>query len=166
MRIKFFIQRHPVITYFFLVLFISYGSFLVVVGPKLLHGGTEQPGDAEYILFPLIDLGVLVTALVLTGVLDGGKGLRTLFSRLGRWRVNMLWYAVALLLPPALLLVVLTIFLTLISPVFTPKFFALGIVFGIPALLEEIGWTGYVYPRMRLPTWDRRIQTFACCFRI
>lgn len=149
MHIKSFIQRHPVITYFFLVLLISYGSFLIVVGPKLLHGGTEQPGDVEFVLFPTIDLGVLLTALVLTGVLDGGKGLRNIFSRLGRWRANILWYAVALLVPPALILVVLTIFRTAISPVFTPKFFAFGMVFGIPALLEEIGWTGYAYPRMR-----------------
>lgn len=146
---KAFLQRHPVAMYFSLVLFISYGSFLIVVGPRLLHGGTEQPSDAESILFPIIDLGVLLTVLVLTGILDGGKGLRTIFSRLGRWRANGLWYAVALLVPPALILVVLTIFRTVISPVFTPKFFALGIVFGIPALLEEIGWTGYAYPRMR-----------------
>ena len=149
MRIKSFIQRHPVITYFFLVLFISYGSFLILVGPTLLHGGSEPPDIAEFVLFPLIDLGVLLTALVLTGILDGGKGLRNIFSRLWRWRVNILWYVVALLLPPALILVVLTIFRTVISPVFTPKFFTLGIVFGIPALLEEIGWTGYAYPRMR-----------------
>lgn len=146
---KALLQRHPIAIYFSLVLFISYGSFLIVVGPRLLHGGTEQPSDAEYILFPIIDLGVLLTALVLTGILDGGKGLRNIFSRLGRWRPNVLWYAAALLVPPALMLVVLTIFRTIISPVYTPKFFALGIVFGIPALLEEIGWTGYAYPRMR-----------------
>lgn len=145
---KAFLLRHPVAMYFSLVLFISYGSFLIVVGPRLLHGGTEQASDAEYILFPIINLGVLLTALVLIGILEGGKGLRDIFSLLGRWHANVLWYAVALLVPPALILVVLTIFRTFISPVFTPKFFAFGIVFGIPALLEEIGWTGYAYPRM------------------
>lgn len=149
MHIKSFIQRYSVSIYFFLVLFISYGSFLVVVGPKLLRGGTAQPSDVELVLFPIIDLGVLLTALVLTGILDGGKGLRNIFSRLGRWRVNILWYVVALLVPPALILVVLTTFRVFVSPVFTPKFFAFGMLFGIPALLEEIGWTGYAYPRMR-----------------
>lgn len=143
------LQRHPVAMYFSLVLFISYGSFLILVGPTLLHGGTEPPDVAEFVLFPIIDLGVLLTALVLTSILDGGKGVRNIFSRLGRWRAHVLWYATALLVPPALILVVLTIFRTVISPVFTPKFFALGMVFGIPALLEEIGWTGYAYPRMR-----------------
>lgn len=79
MQIKAFIQRHPVATYFGLVLLISYGSFLLVVGPKLLRGESEQPTDAEYILFPIIDFGVCLVGLALTGILDGKQGLRTLF---------------------------------------------------------------------------------------
>ncbi len=34
MNIKAFIQRHSVITYFVIAFLISYGGFLVVVGPK------------------------------------------------------------------------------------------------------------------------------------
>ena len=150
MKIKAFIQHRPVATYFGLVLLISYGSFLLVVGPKLLRGGTEQASDAEYILFPIIVFGVCLVGLALTGLLDGKTGLRTLFSRLGRFRVDVRWYAVALLTPPVLILVVLLILRTVVSPVFTPKFFALGILFGLPALLEEIGWMGYVFPKMQV----------------
>jgi membrane protease YdiL (CAAX protease family) len=47
------------------------------------------------------------------------------------------------------MLVVLLIFRTLISPVFAPKFFALGILFALPAFLEEVGWMGYVFPKMQ-----------------
>ena len=148
MKIKALIQHHPVATYFSLVLLISYGSFLLVVGPKLLRGGTEQPSDAEYVLFPIIVLGVCLVGLALTGLLDGRTGLRKLFSRIGRVRVDARWYAVALLTPPVLILAVLLVFRTVVSPVFTPKFFAIGILFGLPALLEEIGWMGYVYPKM------------------
>ncbi|MBV9231126.1 MAG: CPBP family intramembrane metalloprotease [Chloroflexi bacterium] len=150
MKIKALIQHHPVVTYFFLVLFISAGSFLLLVGPKLLQGGTEQPSDAEDVLFPIIDLGVLLVGLALTGLLDGSKGLRDLFSRLSRVRVDVRWYAVALLTPPLLFLIALLILRTLVSAVFTPKFFALGILFGLPAILEEIGWMGYAYPKMQM----------------
>jgi CAAX protease family protein len=144
------IQRHPVSTYFVLVLLISYGSFAVVVGPKLLRGGAEQASDAEYILFPILDLGVLFTTLALTGILEGASGLRNLFARMGRWRVNPRWYAVAILTPQVLALVVLLSFAGLISQAFTPKLFLVGALFGIPGIIEEIGWTGYAFPKMRM----------------
>lgn len=150
MKVKAFLRRHPVATYFTLVLLISYGSFLLVVGPKFLRGGTEQTSDAEYVMFPIIVFGVCLVGLALTGLLDGKTGLINLFSRIGRFRVNVRWYAVSLLTPPILLLAVLLVFRTAVSPVFTPKFFAIGILFGLPALLEEIGWMGYAFPKMQV----------------
>ena len=150
MKVKAFIQRHAVATYFGLVFLISYGSFLVVVGPKLLRGGAEQPTDA-FLLFPLIVGGVCLVGIALTGITGGRPGLRDLFARVGRWRVGAQWYAVAVLTPSILLLVVLFLFRTLVSPVFTPKIFPLGIVFGlVPGFLEEFGWMGFAYPKLRL----------------
>jgi Type II CAAX prenyl endopeptidase Rce1-like len=36
-------------------------------------------------------------------------------------------------------------------PVLCPNFFLMGILFGVPAgYLEEIGWMGYAFPKMRL----------------
>ncbi len=58
------------------------------------------------------------------------------------------WYA-ALLIPPVLVLTVLSGLRFQISPVYAPNWFPVGVLFGIPAgLLEEIGWTGYAFPRM------------------
>ena len=149
MNIKAFIQRHSVTTYFVLALLISYGGFLIVVGPKLLRGEAMQSTDA-FILFPVIVVGVCLVGITLTGIVDGRSGLRDLFSRIGRWRVGVRWYAVALLTPPVLILVVLLTLRTLASPVFAPNIFPLGIAFGIfPGLFEEVGWTGYAFPRMR-----------------
>ena len=38
-----------------------------------------------------------------------------------------------------------------VSPIFTPGFWAFGILAGLLAgFCEEIGWTGYAFPRMRL----------------
>ena len=39
----------------------------------------------------------------------------------------------------------------LVSPVFAPNLFLLGIVFGLfPGFFEEVGWTGFAYPKMRV----------------
>jgi membrane protease YdiL (CAAX protease family) len=147
---KAFLQRHAVTTYFFLVLLISWGSFLILVGPKLLRGEIESAGDA-FTLFPIIVIGVCLVGTALTGFFAGREGLRDLFSRMGRWRVGIRWYAVALLTIPVLILIVLFAMSRLISPVFTPKIFPLGLLFGlVPGFLEEFGWMGFAYPRMQM----------------
>jgi membrane protease YdiL (CAAX protease family) len=54
-----------------------------------------------------------------------------------------------LLIPPSLILAVLYNMKAFVSPIFSPGSFLLGIGFGIPAgFLEEIGWTGYAFPKM------------------
>ena len=53
--------------------------------------------------------------------------------------------------PPVLILAVLLALRTLVSPVFAPNIFLLGIPFGvIPGFFEEVGWTGYAFPKMRV----------------
>jgi uncharacterized membrane protein YozB (DUF420 family) len=133
------VQRHPVATYFSLVLLVSYGSFAVLFGPQVLRGQAVTAASTEFVLFPVIVLSVCLAGLGFTALTDGTRGLRDLFSRIGRWRVRPGWYAVALLLPPVCVLLVLEVFRTLVSPVFAPKVFALGFLFGLPGFLEEIG---------------------------
>lgn len=142
-------RRHAVLAYFGLVLLISYGSFALLEGPTVLRGGIPGAAITEEALFPILVVSVAVVGLALTGVADGWRGMRDVFARIGRWRVGMRWYAVALLLPPAGMLIVLFAMRASISPAFTPSMFALGLLFGLPGFLEEIGWMGFAFPRMR-----------------
>jgi CAAX protease family protein len=101
------------------------------------------------LMFPVMLLGPSLGGIVLTRIVDGKDGLRDLFSRMFLARVPAGWYR-ALLIPPVLVLTVLLFLQRFVSPVYAPNHFFIGILFGIPAgLLEEIGWMGYAFPKMR-----------------
>ena len=99
-------------------------------------------------MFPLMLLGPCLASIALIRLVDGKSGLKDLFSRMLCFRFPMRWY-LALLFPPLLVLAVLVLMQRWLSPVYAPNRFFLGILFAVaPGLLEEIGWTGYVFPKM------------------
>jgi membrane protease YdiL (CAAX protease family) len=152
-----FIQKRPVLTYYFLTFAISWGLFLLVGGRDLV-AGADWDSNPRFVLAILAMLtGPAIAGLFLTWHLSGQVGLRELFARLARWRVSARWYAVALLTAPLLSAAVL-LGLSLASPVFRPPIFtdegkpvALLLAFGVGSttLLEELGWTGFATPRLR-----------------
>lgn len=142
-----FLRRHAVGVYFALTFAISWMGALIVVAPYLVRG-EPVPKMAGLLMFPAMLLGPSLVGVVLTRVTDGKSGLKDLFFRMRRARVPVRWYG-ALIIPPALVLTVLVGLKTLVSPVFAPNYFLMGILFGVPAgFFEEIGWTGYAFPRM------------------
>ena len=122
---------------------------MMVLLPKLLARELVQPMRV-LTLFPALVVGVALAGVLFTGILEGRSGLRDLFSRIGRWRIEVRWYAAALLIPPFLISVILLSLSFLLAPGFSPNFFPLGILFGLfPGFFEEIGWMGYAFPKMK-----------------
>jgi membrane protease YdiL (CAAX protease family) len=156
--IKGVIKRHPLLTYYALVFAISWGGGLIVLGPEGLVG--NKPISSAQL--PLVYLAALagpsVAGILMTGLIYGRAGLRELRSRLLRWRVSIIWYAIALLTAPLLTIGILFA-LSLTSPIFLPTIMTTsdttgllmtGIAVGLVVpFFEEIGWTGFAVPQLR-----------------
>jgi uncharacterized protein len=159
--IKAFIKSHPVLSYFALAFAISWGGILLVVGGPSGILGTKEEVD-RLLLFVMMAwfAGPSVASILMTGLLYGREGFRDLLTRMTRWRVGARWYALALLTAP-LLFAGVSLALSLYSPEFLPGILTtsdkaalllFGLAYGLigGGFLEELGWTGFAVPRMRL----------------
>jgi membrane protease YdiL (CAAX protease family) len=156
---KTLLARHPVATYFVLTFLISWGGLLVVLGPGAFTGATAPTEGLLPLVYLAMFAGPSVAGILMTGLVDGRAGFHVVRSRLLKWRVDVRWYVVALLTAPLVVTAVL-LPLSLSSAGFLPAVFAsddkvsllaIGLAAGLmTGLCEELGWTGFVIPRLRL----------------
>ncbi len=141
------IQRHSISIYFILVFFISWGGVILAVGSKFLQGNSLELTDIGIMAIPMLG-APFVVGILMTYLVNNKEGLKELTVRLRKWRANSYWYG-PILIFPSLLLGVSVISSILIDPELAPAFFVVGLFLGLLAgLFEEIGWTGFVFPRM------------------
>lgn len=146
------IRRHPLLAYYLLTFALSWGGFLLVLGPSSLLN-TNWQAEGRFLSAVMVMLaGPSIAGLLLTGLVDGRAGYRELLLRLRKWRVGIRWYALAIL--PAPLVTAGVLFaLSLTSPLLIADSKSAVVFAGLGAalttILEEIGWTGFVVPRMR-----------------
>jgi membrane protease YdiL (CAAX protease family) len=130
------IRRHPLISFFVLAYVLTWPLIpLVSVSPLL-----GLPA-----LF-----GPALAAIIVAAVVDGRSGLRDLLDRMVRWRVGVLWYAVALGLPMVLALTAAGLHL-LLGAHTSVNFGGLSVLNFVVFVLivgEELGWRGYALPRL------------------
>lgn len=141
-------RRWPVASYFILVFLISWGGAIALGLGEFLGGAELELPDAMPIAAAMLNTTFAV-GIGMTYLTDGKDGLRDLFTRMRTWRVGGRWY-LALLIFPALILAVqvpLAIWVTAdLAPIFNP----IGLIAGpFAGFLEETGWMGFVYPKMR-----------------
>jgi len=152
MNIVALIKRHPVLTYFILTFAISWGGFVIALGPGgFVSTDVWHAGSFAFAIMAML-AGPAVAGLLMTGIIDGRAGFRQLFARLLKWHVSIGWYAFALLPAPILSMIAL-VALSLTCPLFTASNKAAvlfpGIMAGLSTIFEEVGWTGFAVPRLR-----------------
>src|SRR5215831_19786364 len=134
MALTYTLKRHPVPAYFVLAYALSWACWVPLA---LARTWASFP----FIVFAVLGNGMpSLLGIVLTALVSGKAGLAELFGRLGRVRVPLLWYAVVLLMIPALLGLATITF----------PFSGVTVLAGPGAgLLEELGWRGSALPRMQ-----------------
>jgi membrane protease YdiL (CAAX protease family) len=157
-KIKALLNRYAVFTYFFLTFLITWGSIFLLVGSFRFPFTRAQIDAAGPMVYVGMLLGPSTAGLLMIGLVEGRAGYRSLFSRLGKWRVGVRWYAIALLTVPVLVTAILTM-LSRMDPAYQLAIAAeqdkatltvTGVVMGLAVgFFEELGWTGFVVPRLR-----------------
>jgi len=146
------IRKHPIFAYYVLTFALSWGGFILLVGPGSLVN-TNWQAEGKFLSAVLAMLaGPAVAGLLLTGLVDGRAGYRDLFSRLCKWRVGVRWYVLAIVPAPvaaAAILFALSMSSPLLNADAKTAVFLGGLGAAATTILEEIGWTGFVVPRMR-----------------
>jgi membrane protease YdiL (CAAX protease family) len=133
------LRRHPVVTFFLLA--------YVLTWAPVPWGSFNVPG-------------VLVAALVVVFLTEGLPGLRDMGSRLVRWRVSWVWYAVALAVPLSVKFLALAVNTGLGAPV--PDVVELHVWYALPMaiginivsplnaqLMEEPSFRGWAQPTLQ-----------------
>jgi CAAX protease family protein len=138
-------KRHPLITFFVLTYALSWW-------PWLLYTVHLFP-------FPILPTGPALAALLMTGIIGGWTGTKTLLLRLVQWRARPRWYAVVLLLPVVIwgAAVILNVLLGAVPAVANlvgwPSLvlgFLLYLVNPLAGPLgEEPGWRGFALPHLQ-----------------
>jgi pimeloyl-ACP methyl ester carboxylesterase/membrane protease YdiL (CAAX protease family) len=145
-------RRHPLLAYYILTFALSWGGFVLAVGPSSLVN-TNWQAEGKFLSAVMVMLaGPSIAGLLLTGLVDGRAGYLDLFLRFRKWRVGIRWYALAILPAPMVSAGVLFM-LSITPPLVTADNKAAVVLGGVGAavttILEEIGWTGFVVPRLR-----------------
>lgn len=157
-KIRSFVNKYAALTYFVLTFIITWGSIFLVVGSVRFPFSKEQIDSAGPLVYVGMLIGPSLAGMLMVGLVEGRTGFRSLFSRLGKWRVGIRWYAIALLTVPVLVSTILYL-LSRTMPEFQPAItiaedkvtlIITGVVMGLAVgFFEELGWTGFVVPRLR-----------------
>jgi membrane protease YdiL (CAAX protease family) len=141
------LRRYPLASYFVLVYALAWGGALWVVEGMAGSGSAPLPAAVGMVGLPML-MAPGLAAVALTALVEGKAGVRALWARLTRWRVDLRWYALATVALPLLMLAILYTLGALVSPLFAPTLALMGLAGLFAGYLEEIGWTGFATPRL------------------
>ena len=152
------LKKHSLVLYFFLAYVVTWCFEIPLALSARGLLGYQVPIEIHY----LGAFGPLIAALVVTGLSEGVRGIRTLIGRWFKWRVQFRFYAFAVCAPVALFTLVVLIHrgtsgvwadLRLLGEAdylpYLGPWGALLLWFLTYGLGEETGWRGYALPHLQ-----------------
>jgi uncharacterized protein len=117
----------------------------------------RDPPTLFIVAIVLIGYSPSLAALLSAGFVRGAGGMRASVQQVGRWRVGIGWYGLALIGPVALVFLANGIYIALggappsqwVVVPSGPELAAFGVVLIAGSLGEEIGWRGFAQPRLQ-----------------
>lgn len=152
------VKRNPLVAYFV----IAYAISWTIWSPIVASARVWVDWDVPYALYYLGSFGPLLSALIVTALTKGGAGVRDLFSRVFKFRVEFRYYAFAVLTPVGLF--VMAYLANYIVAGAWPDLGLLGEADYLPPLGplgalgvwsltygfgEETGWRGFALPHLQ-----------------
>jgi len=138
-----FLQRFSVIIFSTLTILLSFAAYLL-------------PLPREAVPFVIILIPAIL-AILMAAITGGGAEARSLLGKLTRWRVSIKWLLIAITVSLILRLAISLIALLLrlipsiqLRPITPAEAILLLVIFLIGAIPEELGWRGYVLPKLLL----------------
>ncbi len=94
--------------------------------------------------------GPTISAIIITGMLEGWTGIRRLIGRTFEWRVGLQWYLFVLFSTAVLGLVSIGLYITLFEKSYALTFPIIPLISVslISGFREEYGWRGFALPRL------------------
>ena len=154
--IRTIVNRQPLISFFVLAFGLTWGAGWAA---DAIYTGSTLSGILS-LPFLLLSAGPLLAALFVTALTGGKTAVIALLRKLIIWRVGWRWWAVALLLTPAMFLIAIYLNVGLGAPNPTVALlaaapgmllaFALRLVNPLDGpMKEELGWRGFALPYLQ-----------------
>jgi uncharacterized protein len=150
--------RYPLTLFLVVAFAVAYASAgLVLLARQGVIPGGSLPArlglDYERAaVLPMMFLGLLPATLLVTGLEGGRHALRTLFRRVFRWRVGLVWWLIAVVALPLTTIVLATVLgdsLQMPSPsVLTGEVVSIAIAILLVNIWEETAWAGFFQTRL------------------
>jgi len=152
------VKHHALLAYILLTFGLTWPLMLAevlgswgVISFRLTLSGTGL------LLTLFMGYGPTLAALIITGLISGRAGIRTLLGRLLIWRVGWQWYAATILLPGIVGLLATELHALRTGSVAAWPSFSWGMLLMFPIAFlvrgivngEEIGWRGFALPHLQ-----------------
>ena len=94
------VKNNPLLAFFTLAFLFTWSNWI----PQALHVRGITDFKVPGFMTIIAGYGPAISAIMITVFVSGNVGINKLFRRLVQWRTGIKWYAVVLLLPPAIVL--------------------------------------------------------------